>query len=269
MEQRKMEIKPQLAHPTDARKLEKYIGEEYGWEQKLDGTRLMINVNDGDVTGYKRDGGLTRVSSSIEQAFASLPGNWVFDGELLGGVFYTFDLPVGLTVISVESPYEERRAALETIIEKVAPYTDKIELVKTNRTKPDKVELFEWCQRNDAEGIMVKDMCSPYYSGKRSSRTLKAKFWESVDCIVTEVGREGKRSVAVELPDWPNLGSVTVTEKMLTRLRKGDVIEVKYLYCGSNGRLYQPSFLRIRDDKSPEECVSSQLKHVNKVVRTY
>jgi hypothetical protein len=43
------------------------------------------------------------------------------------------------------------------------------------------------------------------------------------------------------------------------------VVSIKYLYCGAGMRLFQPSFLRLRTDKRPADCVVSQLKHVNKV----
>lgn len=49
-------------------------------------------------------------------------------------------------------------------------------------------------------------------------------------------------------------------------IKKGDVVEVRYLYVGANGRLYQPTFPKIRDDKAPHECTWDQLVHVQKGV---
>ena len=49
-------------------------------------------------------------------------------------------------------------------------------------------------------------------------------------------------------------------------ISEGDVLEVKYLYVGANGRLYQTRIVRKRDDKPAQECTDAQLVHVNKTV---
>ena len=44
------------------------------------------------------------------------------------------------------------------------------------------------------------------------------------------------------------------------------VAEVKYLYATADDQLYQPVFVRLRDDKEAEECLKGQLTHTNRDV---
>jgi ATP-dependent DNA ligase len=46
------------------------------------------------------------------------------------------------------------------------------------------------------------------------------------------------------------------------------VCEVKYLYATDDDQLYQPVFVRLRDDKSASACTRAQLKKTNKAVAT-
>jgi len=43
---------------------------------------------------------------------------------------------------------------------------------------------------------------------------------------------------------------------------------VKYLYATADDQLYQPVFVRVRDDKEPEACLGTQLKHTDRTVVT-
>jgi hypothetical protein len=61
------------------------------------------------------------------------------------------------------------------------------------------------------------------------------------------------------------LGSTTMNGK--PDLPVGSVAEVEYLsYKGPGHSLVQPNLLRSRDDKSPEECLVSQLVPSNRDV---
>jgi hypothetical protein len=44
------------------------------------------------------------------------------------------------------------------------------------------------------------------------------------------------------------------------------ICEVKYLYATDDDQLYQPVFVRIRDDKDADGCLLSQLTHTNRDV---
>jgi len=44
------------------------------------------------------------------------------------------------------------------------------------------------------------------------------------------------------------------------------VAEVRYLYATADSQLFQPIFVRLRDDKKEKECVRGQLKSTNRGV---
>jgi ATP-dependent DNA ligase len=52
------------------------------------------------------------------------------------------------------------------------------------------------------------------------------------------------------------------------RLGRGErpVAEVEYLYATEDDQLFQPVFLRLRDDKEPDECTLDQLVRTSRDV---
>jgi ATP-dependent DNA ligase len=117
---------------------------------------------------------------------------------------------------------------------------------------------------------MIKSVSGGYHPGERTTDSLKAKFTETADCIVLEPRREGKLSTSVGLfhdGELIDIGSVKMRDEDLDKIKPGDVIEVRYLYATLDYRLYQPVWHGFRDDKSPDECTTEQLKFVNKEVR--
>ena len=64
-------------------------------------------------------------------------------------------------------------------------------------------------------------------------------------------------------------GTTNDSRKTLDALlaaRATPVAEVKYLYATVDDQLYQPEFVRLRDDKEPEECARAQLTRTNRAV---
>ena len=64
-------------------------------------------------------------------------------------------------------------------------------------------------------------------------------------------------------------GTTNESRAMLdAQLAKGRsvVAEVRYLYATDNLNLFQPVFVRARDDKAPKDCSIEQLKRTNKDV---
>lgn len=265
---------PMLAETIKFSGLEKYINDDgWGYEQKLDGDRRMVAVKDGVASGINRSGGIVGVTKALASAFDVFDGDWLFDGELLDGVFCCFDLPeIGPDADFASHPYSYRRTVLNTIMaDVVLPYTDKVMLLPTFTSPTEKLALMQACIDANSEGIMAKRFDAPYVYGKRSQTMLKAKLWASADCVVTVVGRQGKRSIAIAVYDehkthGPNdppdvdVGACTVTDDRLTKLTVGDVVEIKYLYTTQDLKLYQPAFLRMRPDRTPQSCDTSQLK---------
>lgn len=260
-----------LAESMNAKQYSKYaLDDEWWFEQKIDGVRFLLHIDNGVCEGWNRQGNGIPVHPAIQEAAKTLNGNWVLDGEWLDRVLYCFDVPYAGDFIRPEYPYELRRTALETIFDsEVFAQCPQIVMLPVARNTAEKIDLHRRCRDNHSEGIMSKFKSGTYLEGVRSRHVLKCKFVDTCEVIVAQVGRQGKRSIACAMFDNGGLidvGAVTVTEARLKELKIGDVIEVRYLYATKDRRLYQPAFVRIRDDKTPQECTVDQLKIVNKQV---
>lgn len=268
-----MKYRPMLAETITEAQVELMLDSpRWAAEQKLDGHRVVF------VNGrpYNRKGEPFKQSMSNEvieelsDPSTFLPGQtWVFDGEFLDGTYHVFDLlDTPLDGVDMTTPFETRRRALESIFQVWKPFH--VSLIGHAVTTHGKRDLLARVVEMGGEGVMFKELDAPYESG-RTSAIMKYKLWESADVIVTGFHPEGKRSVKVAAFDGEELvglGTVTMSDHNLTLVQPGNVIEVKYLYLGAQGALYQPAFLRVRGDKDPYECVVSQLKPVCKDVLT-
>ena len=191
-------IKPQLA----LTRKELPRGEEWAYEQKLDGFRAIAFVDGEDSYIQSRGGkGLSRYFPEL-----SFPaGRYVLDGELVirdAGGELEFDalqsrihpaesrikllskeIPAGYVVFDLlaegdESllgqPLAERRARLEALAARLG----RIEL---SELSPDPERAEEWMRRT--EGTIAKQLDAPYEPGKRRGMA-KVKREREIDCVV-------------------------------------------------------------------------------------
>jgi ATP-dependent DNA ligase len=190
-------IKPQLA----LTRKELPLGEEWAYEQKLDGFRAIVFV-DGDDTYIQSRGAKSLGRYFPELKFAA--GHYVLDGELVirdadGNIefdamqsrihpaesriallskeipvsFIAFDLLAEGSEALLEKPLHERRARLE----KLAAQTG-IELSELT-TDPQRAE--HWLRTS--EGTMAKQLDAKYEPGKRKGMA-KVKRERTIDCVV-------------------------------------------------------------------------------------
>jgi len=262
---------PQLAKSAEVTSLEAFIKDD-SWvmEQKLDGNRILLMSPGMDMPGnaITRNGSIYSKKlprSVIDFRFPA--GEWALDGELVGDVFWVFDMPLTPTLLWADKPLFQRRAGLETFLGSVP---NDFKLVPQAKTLDEKIKLASRALQDGFEGLMLKKANSPYRSGGRTEEWLKLKFVSTADCIVTGVRTDGKDSVdlgLVEDGDVVSVGRASLIGKEKGgTIAMGDVLEVRYLYTGAGGRLYQPTILRKRDDKAMHECTTGQLRHVNKKV---
>ena len=268
---------PQLAKNVEVTDLSAFITDD-SWvmEQKLDGHRLFI-ASDGDgppvITNRSGMPYTKKIPPNITQ-YRFPSGRYILDGELMhesGGrsVFWIFDILVGTDDGGWTTHWttEQRRTALEHFMV-VAP--GPFRLVPRARTKDEKIALAHRALREGYEGLVLKRLGKPYRSAGRTEEWLKLKFVCTVDVIVTDVRGDGKDSVGYAIHENGVLKSIgrasLIGKEKNGAISVGDVIEVRYLYVGADGRLYQPTILRKRDDKSPIGGTGDQLRHVNKAV---
>lgn len=268
-----MRLIPQLAQHLDQTNVEPYLTDNRWWaEQKLDGHRRLINVEGDIVRAANRRGELISTEAHLIEAFGGISGEWIFDGEWLDNKFWLFDMPYAIGRITPETPRSQRRAALEAVHDAAWKGSETIRLLDVARTTVEKRALLQWGRDNSAEGIVLKLAEAPYRPGKRIPEMLKVKFTETADCFILEVGRQGKSSCSIGLLHngvETEVGAIKMSDRDLAAAKQYDVVEVKYLYCTNDLRLYGPAvFLHFRTDKHASECNTDQLKFVNKSVRT-
>jgi len=190
-------IKPQLA----LTRKELPLGEEWAYEQKLDGFRAIVFV-DGEDSYIQSRGGKTLSRYFPELSFPS--GRYVIDGELVirdadGQIEFdalqsrihpaesritllSQEIPAGLVAfdllaegdeVLLEKPFGERRKRLERLLGD-AP-------IETSELTSDTERAEEWLRRT--EGTMAKQLDAPYIPGKRKGMA-KVKRERTIDCVV-------------------------------------------------------------------------------------
>ncbi len=190
-------IKPQLA----LTRKELPRGEEWAYEQKLDGFRAIVFV-DGDDAYIQSRGGKALSRYFPELSFA--PGRYVLDGELVirdaaGNLefdalqsrihpaesriallakeipagYVAFDLLAEGDEALLETPLAERRRRLEALAAETG-----VELSELS-TDPEQGE--QWLSKT--EGTMAKQLDAPYLPGKRKGMA-KVKREREIDCVV-------------------------------------------------------------------------------------
>ncbi len=242
-------------------------------EPKFDGIRVFL-FKSGDklVLSSKHGGvytpkGTPSVFSRVPE-FIHAPNRMILDGEYMareGKGLFLFD------VLQVDDrdlrpkPLTERKKILREILKGTGlevPFT----IAKTtNRIMALKDDMV----RKGREGVVVKNPHSKY--DQRNS-WLKLKKFDTVDCFVTGLqqttelkatGIARSWSVAVyddngQVVDLGNVGS-TVERVDPRQVKKGSVVEVRFQEVTKDRKLRAPFILRIRHDKTPEECKLDQL----------
>lgn len=276
-----------LANPTNTqRELMRFANrDDWSFEQKVDGERRLILVDDGQVSVFGRDGQPMALPREMVAAFAGLAGRWIFDGELIGGVLWLFDIVEAPGRITFATEWWKRRELLDTLA-CAGRLPGGIRVLPCAWGTEAKLELATRLLHNRAEGIIARQRHAPYEPGVRSKRCVKLKFTQDVDCVVLGFGKDGHDNIVVGCHDAAGtlvyIGEVTAqagdgpTIKMLGALRalavaaghapEPIVICVKYLYTSNDRKLIQPTLPRLRTDKGAHECGVDQLKYVNKEV---
>jgi ATP-dependent DNA ligase len=190
-------IKPQLA----LTRKELPLGEEWAYEQKLDGFRAIVFV-DREAAYIQSRGGKDLTRYFPELGFTS--GRYVLDGELVirdseGNLefdalqerihpaesritllskeipagYIAFDLLAEGDEALLETPFGERRARLEKLAERTG--------VELSSLSPDPERAEQWLRRT--EGTMAKQLDALYIQGKRRGMA-KVKREREIDCVV-------------------------------------------------------------------------------------
>lgn len=267
-----MKMKPMLA--KDGEKI--FLNNpDYIFEPKLDGYRALIKI-DSKVTVFSRNGhDITKDFGDFGIKIKSKKA--VIDGEIVGYnekgipdfslvkskkgslVFAAFDILEKDDEDLHRLPLVARKKILEAELKtsvsvQIVPFTT------------DGEKLYKIIEEKGGEGVIAKKRESTYVEG-RSGAWLKIKLFKTLDCVIIKVNE--KRSVNVglyrnnELIDVGNIG-IGFTEKQLTSLKNGDVIEVKYAEITKDEKIRAGVFLRKREDKDAKECTFEETEYEKK-----
>jgi len=223
-------IKPMLASPTEtAQEILDWHGnpETPLWlEPKYDGIRSQLHVTPERVRLFSRDlRSLDDEFPEILEAAQSLPP-CILDGELIayaegkrltffdlqkrlgrkkiqGDLFLGAAIPVKFIAFDclhhqkglIDSPLEERRAALESL-ELSGPFAT-VALARPHGTDLTSLEKeFKKAMSDDHEGLIAKNPSSPYQPGRRGQSWRKLKgVMPTLDCVVIAAQQgHGKRA---------------------------------------------------------------------------
>jgi bifunctional non-homologous end joining protein LigD len=183
-----------------------------GWlhEVKLDGFRVLARLDDGDVSMWSRNGldvadrfrrvaldlgrGLRTFSCVVDGEVCAVDEQGVPRFQLLQSgkgtlVYYLFDVLEVERRRLVDAPLDERRAALERLVDERGP------TIRLSRAFDDGEALLEQTGAGGLEGIISKRRASRYAVGRRSTDWQKVKHHASdVFAIAGYLPGQGRRS---------------------------------------------------------------------------
>src|SRR6476620_7901013 len=190
-------IKPQLA--LTRKKLPE--GEEWAYEEKLDGFRAIAFVDGDDLylqsrgakplARYFPELRLSGVRTVLDGELVILDGDGEIQFDLLQQrihpaesrikmlseqtpvTYMVFDLLAQDDEVLLDLPLRERRSRLEEL----APELD----VSPTRLSPDPGDAEEWLRTT--EGVVAKQLDAPYLPGQRKGMA-KVKRERTIDCVV-------------------------------------------------------------------------------------
>ncbi len=320
-------IETRLFHPMDfmlAKPLERLedLADPNDWfiEDKFDGVRSQVHFDNGAVRIYSR--GMEEVTQAFPEivaAWKQVQGKGIIDGELLA---WRGDRPLNFNVLQqrlarkivratlleevpvifmgydalllnedllLKSPFEERRAALESVLQSAPPALRLSQLLKAT-TLDEVEELFLAARASGNEGLLLKRKGSLYEPGKRTGAWQKLKRpYGTLDVVVTSAEQgHGRRAIYfsdytfavrtsegfanvgkaysgltdVEIKDLTKILRSASTEKFgrVILVRPQVVLEVAFDGVQKSTRhksgyaLRFPRILRWRKDKTPEEA---------------
>jgi DNA ligase-1 len=185
-------------------------------ENKYDGIRAQAHLADGRVALFSRTlDDITRGYPDVVAALSPLTSaaGLILDGELIASSFLAlqqrlgrkapseaiirevpvrfmvFDILAQDAALVIDEPYSERRRRLEAL--------GSIQLAPVERaeTMDDIEAAFTRAREAGNEGLVIKDLSSPYTPGRRGKTWIKIKRAEdTLDVVVTAVERgHGRR----------------------------------------------------------------------------
>ncbi len=238
--------------------------DEWVAEEKLDGQRFLVKVVDCEASCFNRKGEELNIPTHIAASFDhnGFQGTWIFDGELVEDIYTIFDILMIRDQDITNKSWSLRKGAMDAIKSIWLP-PEFIRFTRSHESSQDKERLIRTVINEGLEGVVFKNKQSTYKPGK-SNLWLKYKITDTCDALVIELNRKGKiQAVTIGLyhnDELISVGGLKIPVDMVGKIELDTVVEVRYLYSTADIKLYQPVFLRTRQDKNSLECTTDQLE---------
>ena len=265
LEGRKTDLVPQLLNPIEEGEVEQLM-KDARWilQEKMDGVRAMVRIQEEGAEASNRRGLVVPLVQPVSDFFknANAPVGTVHDGEMIGDVYWLFDLLQVSQTDLRQLPYRERWSLLQGVLNTNSD-SPNVRIVRSAIDEDDKRRLYDTLVAERAEGVVFKRLDSLYHGGRPASggSMVKFKFYASATCIVA--GKHSfKRSVELAVQDLPHksthlrVGNCTIPPNY-DMPEPGDLVEIKYLYYYPGGSLYQPQYRGVRTDKTVPDSVET------------
>ena len=299
------DVRPMLATLVDG----PFDREGWAFEVKWDGYRSLAAIQGGKVRLFSRNGKTQNAQfPTVAAALSGFPLNAVFDGEIVAVdgrgrpdfqalqnaprsgagriIYYVFDVLHAAGYDLRALPLKRRRATLA----KLLPVSGTVRLSDAIETTGK--AFFRAAETNGLEGIIAKDLSSPYRPGLRTRDWLKIKTQsrqEAIICGFTRprasrryfgalilgafrdgelvyIGHVGAGFTESALKDISGKLAPLVTDRCpfpreprtnmpVTWVAPRLVCEVKFREWTSEGLMRHPVFLGLRKDKSAREVM--------------
>jgi len=234
----------------------------YCMQQKMDGRRLIIAKSGQGITCYNKRYEPAIAPKWMLDAVDLLPdGPWGFDGELVDNEYFIFDM-TAMPGSNKDLPFDERQLALQVTIK--GWRHPQIHKLKTWYDPDAKFMQLLYLRHAGAEGVILRPRdVNPLFTGQ----IYKYKFYQSVDAVVTDLKAGGKQAITVAVfhkGGLCDIGNAKVDYPTQNKMKTyTTVVEIRHRGLSKDiedgGRMIEPVFLRIRDDKPSFTCSSAQL----------
>ena len=213
---------------------------DWTFETKADGKRAALAAGQlrGRAMRYPLPGELPAALAGV-----------ALDGELVGNVYFVFDVLERNGEDLRALPLRERRADLLAL---QPLFPDWIQPIPTARPGMAGGEYLQAVLRDGGEGCVAKRLSAPY-----GCQWFKAKRLETFDVVVISPAGFAR---SVEIGQY-NDGALVDCGKVsvfslgtLDNLRPGDVLEIAAQGRTVKGKFREPRFLKVRTDKPATAC---------------
>lgn len=242
-------------------------------EPKYDGIRVFLFKSSEKLVLSSKHGGIYTPSAnpnvfSKVPEFTHAPNRVIMDGEyIVKEGIKLFD------VLQVDQRdvrgmiLEERKKILREILHDTGLEAESIHANTLDAILRFKDRVIS----EGGEGIVVKNPLSTY---GQSGSWLKLKRYDTIDCFVVDYEETPEMKNSGVPHSWlvgvydkarqvVNLGKVgSFVESVDPRqVRIGSVLEIRFHEVTSDRKLRAPFILKIRHDKTPSECLLSQIEN--------